>query len=73
MYIERLLIMVPPLVHPHLSFQWSSYFPSPVEMTIMIGSLSLAILLYCLAVKFVPVISVWEEKVGRKKHESLSS
>jgi Ni/Fe-hydrogenase subunit HybB-like protein len=73
MYIERLLIMVPPLVHPHLSFQWSSYFPSPVEMTIMIGSLSLAILLYCLAVKFVPVISIWEEKLGRAKHESPSS
>ncbi|GJL49000.1 NrfD/PsrC family molybdoenzyme membrane anchor subunit [Candidatus Nitrospira salsa] len=65
MYIERLLIMVPPLVHPRLSFQWSHYFPSVVELTILVGALSLAVLLYCLAIKFVPVISIWEEKIGR--------
>lgn len=33
-------------------------------MTIVAGSLALAILLYVLAVKFVPIISVWEEKEG---------
>jgi hypothetical protein len=31
----------------------------------MAGSLAMAILLYVLAVKFVPVISIWEEKEGR--------
>lgn len=73
MYIERMIIIIPPPAHAHLSFQWSLYFPSPVEMTIMIGSLSLAMLLYCLAIKFVPVISIWEEKLGRKDHGSHSS
>lgn len=65
MYIERMLIIVPALGHPRLSFQWGHYFPSYIEMTILTGSLALALLLYSLAVKFVPVISIWEEKLGR--------
>ncbi len=64
MYIERVLILVPPLSYPRLPFNWGSYFPSWVEMTIIAGSLALAILLYALAVKVVPVISIWEEKEG---------
>jgi molybdopterin-containing oxidoreductase family membrane subunit len=56
---------VPPLVHPRLSYQWSQYFPSWIEITILLGALALAILLYVLAVKVVPVISIWEEKLGR--------
>jgi Ni/Fe-hydrogenase subunit HybB-like protein len=65
MYIERMLIIVPSLGHPRLSFQWDSYFPSLIELSIMVGTLALAMLLYSLAVKFVPVISIWEEKAGR--------
>jgi Ni/Fe-hydrogenase subunit HybB-like protein len=65
MYIERMLIIVPSLGHPRLSFQWDSYFPSLIELSIMVGTLSLAILLYSLAVKFVPIISIWEEKAGK--------
>jgi len=65
MYIERMLILVPPLVRPRLTYNWSSYVPSWVELTILLGALALAILLYVLAVKFVPIISIWEEKEGR--------
>ncbi len=65
MYIERMLILVPPLAHPRLTYNWSDYFPSWVELTILAGSLALAILLYVLAIKFVPIISIWEEKEGR--------
>ncbi len=65
MYIERMLILVPPLTHPRLPYNWSSYFPSFVELALMIGSLAFAILLYVLAAKLVPVISIWEEKEGR--------
>ena len=42
----------PPLAHPRLTYNWSDYFPSWVELTIMAGSLSLAVLLYVLAIKF---------------------
>ena len=65
MYIERMLIIVPPLSRPRLTYNWSSYFPSWGELTILLGSLALAVLLYVLAVKFVPIISIWEEKEGR--------
>ena len=66
MYIERMLIIVPPLAHPRLSFQWDEYFPSLIEFAILVGTLALALLLYSLAVKFVPLISIWEEKLGKK-------
>jgi Ni/Fe-hydrogenase subunit HybB-like protein len=65
MYIERMLILLPPLARPRLTYNWSSYFPSWGELTIVLGSFALAILLYLLAVKFVPIISIWEEKEGR--------
>jgi len=65
MYIERMLIVVPPLARPRLTYNWSSYFPAWGELMILLGSLALAFLLYALAVKFVPIISVWEEKEGR--------
>jgi len=65
MYIERMLILVPPLTHPRLTYEWSTYFPSWIELTILGGAMAMAILLYVLAVKFVPVISIWEEKEGR--------
>jgi molybdopterin-containing oxidoreductase family membrane subunit len=65
MYIERMLILVPPLTHPRLTYEWSTYFPSWIELTILGGAMAMAILLYALAVKFVPVISIWEEKEGR--------
>ncbi len=65
MYIERMLILLPPLARPRLTYNWSSYFPSWGELTIVLGSFALAVLLYLLAVKFVPIISIWEEKEGR--------
>jgi Ni/Fe-hydrogenase subunit HybB-like protein len=65
MYVERLLIIVPPLTHPRLSYDWSRYFPSWIELTILAGACALAVLLYVLASKFVPMISIWEEKEGR--------
>jgi Ni/Fe-hydrogenase subunit HybB-like protein len=64
MYLERMLILIPPLALPRLPYARSSYFPSPLELTIMVGSAACAVLLYLLAAKFVPMISIWEEKEG---------
>jgi len=65
MYIERVLIIVPPLAQPRLSYNWSSYFSSGVDFTIELCLLALGVLLYALLAKFVPVISIGEEKEGR--------
>jgi molybdopterin-containing oxidoreductase family membrane subunit len=64
MYLERMLILIPPLALPRLPYARSSYFPSSLELTIMVGSAACAVLLYLLAAKFVPMISIWEEKEG---------
>jgi Ni/Fe-hydrogenase subunit HybB-like protein len=65
MYVERALIIVPPLTHPRLTYQWSDYFPAWSELVILAGALAMAVLLYVLLAKFVPLISIWEEKEGR--------
>ena len=65
MYVERALIIVPPLTHPRFTYQWSEYFPAWSELIILTGALALAVLMYVLLAKFVPLISIWEEKEGR--------
>lgn len=64
MYIERLLIIIPSLANPRLPYARGTYFPSWVELTILVGSFAFFLLVYMLAIKFVPMISIWEEKEG---------
>lgn len=64
MYIERILIIVPSLGHPRLSYMWGTYVPSATEVTIIAGTFAFFALLYLLAIKFVPLVSIWEEKEG---------
>src|SRR5579863_5143696 len=65
MYLERIMIIVPGLGHPRLHYAWTRYFPSWVELTILSASFAFFALIYLLAAKFVPLISIWEEKEGR--------
>jgi Ni/Fe-hydrogenase subunit HybB-like protein len=64
MWIERFLIIVPALDHKFLSYSWGSYRPTWVEDTLMASGFGFMALLYLLFTKFVPMISVWEMKVG---------
>ena len=64
MWLERFLIVVPPLSHKYLPYNFGSYHPSVTEITIMIGTLMGMILLYVLFAKFVPMVSIWELKGG---------
>ena len=43
------------------------YIPSWVELSIMAGTFSGFILLYMVATKFFPIISIWEIEEGREK------
>jgi molybdopterin-containing oxidoreductase family membrane subunit len=65
MWLERFLIVVPPLEHKYLPYDWGSYRPTWVEITITVGTFMGMILLYVLFVKFVPIISIWELKGGQ--------
>jgi Ni/Fe-hydrogenase subunit HybB-like protein len=68
MWIERFLIIVPALDHKFLPFSWGAYRPTWVEDTLMASSFGMMALLYLLFAKFVPMISIWEMKVGLQPH-----
>ena len=65
MWLERFLIVVPPLEQKYLPYDWGSYSPTWVEITITVGTFMGMILLYVLFAKFVPMISIWELKGGK--------
>ena len=64
MWLERFLIVVPSLGHKFLPYAWGHYRPRPVELVITISTFAAMTLLYTLFSKFVPIISIWELKVG---------
>src|SRR5256886_2585011 len=64
MWIERFLIVVPSLARKNLPYTWASYRPQPVEILITIATFAAMTLLYTLFAKAVPIISIWELKVG---------
>jgi Ni/Fe-hydrogenase subunit HybB-like protein len=65
MWLERFLIVVPPLERKYLPYDWGVYHASLAEITIAIGTLCGMILLYLLFAKCVPMISIWELKGGQ--------
>jgi len=67
MWIERFLIIVPSLARKYLPYSWGTYRPSWVEITITVGTFAGMGLLYTLFIKAVPMISMWELKVGQMK------
>jgi Ni/Fe-hydrogenase subunit HybB-like protein len=64
MWLERFLIIVPSLGHKYLPYSWGTYRPRPIEIMITISTFAAMSLLYVLFAKLVPIISVWELKVG---------
>ncbi len=64
MWLERFLIIIPSLSYKQLSYMWGSYAPTWAELTIMAATFAGIALLFLLFSKFVPIISIWELKVG---------
>ena len=67
MWLERYLIIVPSLSHKFLPYAWGSYKPTWVEITITAATFAAMALLYVGFVKLVPIISIWELKVGLRE------
>jgi molybdopterin-containing oxidoreductase family membrane subunit len=67
MWLERYLIIVPSLSHKYLAYSWGTYRPTWVEITITSGTFAGMIMLYMIFSKFVPIISIWELKVGLRE------
>lgn len=65
MFCERLIIIVPALMRKGtMAFDFASYRPSPVEITIVAGTFALVGMLLLLFSKIFPLIPLWEAKEG---------
>jgi len=73
MWLERFLIIVPSLANKNLPYSWGFYRPQPVEIMITIATFAAMALLYTLFAKAVPIISIWELKVGAHRRPVLTS
>jgi len=67
MWLERYNIVVPTSVHPRIEMQSAFYVPSWVELSIMAATFSGFVLVYMVATKFFPIISLWEIQEGREE------
>ena len=67
MWFERFNIVVPTSVNPRLGlYQHGSYFPSLVEILILIGTFAGFIMVYMIATKIFPIVSIWEIREGKE-------
>lgn len=64
MWLERFLIVIPPLSTPPLAAASGSYAPSWIELSITAGTFAAMVLLYLLFVKAFPIIAIWEYDDG---------
>ncbi len=60
MWIKRFVIIIPSLQVPLMPFEFGAYSPSWVEWSITAGAFAAFILLYAIAAKFIPIVSIWE-------------
>ena len=67
MFLERLIIIVPALMRKGpWTFNYDTYAPSIIEITLIVGSIALVCFLLLLFSKFFPLIPIWEEKEGQR-------
>ncbi len=68
MYTERLLIVVGSLQRNDIPFNWGTYRPTWVEISIVAMTFAGFALLYILFSRIVPYVPVWEIKEGRLRY-----
>ncbi|MEJ2560058.1 MAG: hypothetical protein P8186_28340, partial [Anaerolineae bacterium] len=64
MWLERWNIVVPTMTHPRLIL-WSGYTPTLTEWSLTAASFALFALLFLIAFKLFPPVSIWEVAEGR--------
>lgn len=60
MWLKRFIIVVPTLQVPLMPFEFGTYTPTWVEISIGAATLAGFVLMFTLAAKFIPSISMWE-------------
>ncbi len=69
MYLERVIIVTGFLQRNRMPFDWGTYNPSIVELSITVGSFSMFFFLYLLFTRFLPYVPVWEVHEGQLTHK----
>ncbi len=60
MWVKRFVIIIPSLQVPLMPFEFGAYTPTWVEWSITAGAFAAFMLLFAIAAKFLPLLSVWE-------------
>lgn len=68
MFTERLLIVIGSLQRNAMPFNWGTYRPTWVEVSIVLMTFAGFALLYTLFSRIVPYVPVWEIKEGRLRY-----
>jgi len=66
MWLERYNIVVPTLTRPRLPSPITSYTPTWVEWSVLVGSFAVFAMLYVLFSKLFPIVSIWEVREGEE-------
>ncbi|HEY3291102.1 MAG TPA: NrfD/PsrC family molybdoenzyme membrane anchor subunit [Anaerolineae bacterium] len=64
MWLKRFVIVVPSLTLPLMPTDWGVYLPTWVEIAISVAAFAGFALVFTIATKVLPIISVWEMKEG---------
>ena len=74
MWVKRYVIVIPTLEVPLMPFEFGTYAPTWVEISIGAATLAGFSIMITLAAKFMPLISVWEMKEqAEQKHPTETS
>ncbi len=73
MWIKRFVILVPSLQVPLMPIEFGIYTPTWVEWSITAGAFAAFVLLYAIATRFIPVLSIWEVAEQAEAEASLAS
>ncbi len=60
MWVKRFIIVVPSLALPQVGYDWGSYTPTWVELSITAAAFAGFILLYTVFSRLFPIVSIWE-------------
>ncbi len=60
MWVKRFIIVVPTLALPQLAYDWGSYTPTWVELSITAAAVAGFTLLYTVFSRLFPIVSIWE-------------
>jgi Ni/Fe-hydrogenase subunit HybB-like protein len=72
MWLERFLIIIPGLARKTpLSFDWGTYSPSIVEISIVVGGFAFVFMLLMLFAKVFPLIPLFDIKEGQTLSENI--